>query len=412
MPIFKFDDFAKIINNGNKIVPKLNDKVSIEVDRKYLYINQMQFPTGCAGDTGMSLMATYTGLYWGYPEAGSQGHTGSQGPTGAFGGPPGQTGVQGITGLIGPTGIQGFTGSQGITGLYTIREANSNPTGLINMDTYWDTSEEALYIKAENQWIQISAASQKGTTGAQGRTGLQGTTGFQGITGLQGRTGSQGFTGLQGRTGLIGSTGFQGPTGSQGLTGSQGQTGSRGLTGMRGITGIIGSTGIQGLTGSQGQTGSQGTTGLIGITGLRGLQGVTGISITGQTGLQGATGLRGETGTIDTTAWSTWSPTLVGWTGSPTVIAKYKQVGKVVNAFYLVSGFSNSTSTQMTLPVNCTYVLAQSVKVTDNDVAQTTPGNIIAATASNCVIYKDYASASWTNSGTKAIQGHLTYEST
>lgn len=250
MPIFKFDDFAKIINNGNKIVPKLNDKISIEVDRNYLYINQMAFPTGCAGDTGMVLMGSHTGMYWDViPTIGS---TGIQGPTGAFGGPPGATGLQGQTGLRGPagingtnglTGIQGQTGLRGITGLYTIHEASANPTYMNNRDTYWDTEEEALYLKIENQWVQISAASQKGSTGTQGPTGAFG--GPQGETGLS----LAGATGLQGATGLPGSTGAQGVTGLRGLTGA----------GIQGTTGLIGPTGAFG--GPQGATGLQGATG-------------------------------------------------------------------------------------------------------------------------------------------------------
>lgn len=241
MPIFKFDDFAKIINNGNKIVPKLNDKISIEVDRNYLYINQMAFPTGCAGDTGMVLMGSHTGMYWDViPTIGS---TGIQGPTGAYGGPPGATGSQGQTGLRGTTGIQGQTGVQGITGLYTIHEASNNPTYMNNRDTYWDTEEEALYLKIENQWVQISAASQKGHTGTQGPTGAFG--GPQGETGLS----LAGATGLQGATGLSGSTGVQGVTGLRGLTGA----------GIQGTTGLIGPTGAFG--GPQGATGLQGATG-------------------------------------------------------------------------------------------------------------------------------------------------------
>lgn len=80
------------------------------------------------------------------------------------------------TTLTGATGAQGFTGAQGLTGLYTIQESSNNPTGAHNLDTYWDTEEEALFarITGSNTWAQVSAGSQQG---AQGATGLRGPTG-------------------------------------------------------------------------------------------------------------------------------------------------------------------------------------------------------------------------------------------
>ncbi len=80
------------------------------------------------------------------------------------------------TTLTGATGVIGPTGAMGLTGLYTIREASENPTGAHNLDTYWDTEQEALFarITGSNTWAQVSAGSMQG---AQGETGVRGPTG-------------------------------------------------------------------------------------------------------------------------------------------------------------------------------------------------------------------------------------------
>ena len=147
MPIWKFEDFARVIANAKRIIPKANANVSLEVDSKFLYVNNMALPTG-PGLTGMIMQCGGTGVSWVTPFFG--GETGLPGATGAFGGPPGETGLMGATGIRGMTGagIQGTTGAQGTTGL-------------------------------------------RGETGSQGNTGVIGNTGLKGPTGVDfGVTGS------------------------------------------------------------------------------------------------------------------------------------------------------------------------------------------------------------------------------
>src|SRR5690606_38953756 len=51
-------------------------------------------------------------------------------------------------------------------------------------------------------------------------------------------------------------------------------------------------------------------------------------------------------------AWSSWTPTLLGFSGTPTVsYAKYKQIGKTVHVIIGVSGTSNSGGKTFTPPV-------------------------------------------------------------
>ncbi len=149
----------------------------------------------------------------------------------------GETGSQGLTGLIGATGSQGVTGLRGLTGLtgetgyYTIEKSVNPPADPQDMDTYWDTDEEALFVWVADSsaWVQISSASLEGPSGVTGLQGIQGETGLRGLTGPEG--------GPQGVTGLIGSTGSQGLTGLRGLTGAQGVTGIGTIT--QGATGVI-----------------------------------------------------------------------------------------------------------------------------------------------------------------------------
>ena len=82
MPIWDFSDWADIKDNAKRIVPRINDKVSISVDKKFLYINGVAMPTG-PGVTGMILQANgLSQLAWVDPgDLGS----GSTGPQGAIG---------------------------------------------------------------------------------------------------------------------------------------------------------------------------------------------------------------------------------------------------------------------------------------------------------------------------------------
>lgn len=245
--------------------------------------------------TDEALYVGVTGVdHWVQTSSGSaQGLTGIQGATGPYGftglkgaqgdtGVIGQTGAQGYTGVLGATGLQGpgggdqgNTGLQGMTGLANFWENTTYPLITVEPVLLWNGIDEALYagVTGVDHWVQISAGSMSGATGAIGYTGAQGDTGVQGTTGLIGRTGIQGNTGVLGQTGLRGATGLQGSSGIQGTTGVQGVTGFKGDTGIQGIQGLRGNTGAQGNTGLTGPTGAyggpQGSTGLQGPTGAQ-----------------------------------------------------------------------------------------------------------------------------------------------
>jgi hypothetical protein len=174
--------------------------------------------------TDEALYVGVTGVdHWVQTSSGSaQGLTGIQGATGPYGftglqgaqgdtGVIGQTGPLGQTGVRGPTGPQGNTGVKGVTGLANFWENATYPLITVEPVILWNNVDEALYagVTGVDHWVQISAGSFQGNTGARGFTGIVGSTGLQGA---QGNTGAQGFTGagVQGITGLPGSGGFTG----------------------------------------------------------------------------------------------------------------------------------------------------------------------------------------------------------
>lgn len=116
-------------------------------------------------------------------------------------------------------------------------------------------------------------------------------------------------------------------------------------------------------------------------------------------------------------AWKTWTPTFTGFSTDPTInAARYTQVGKLVSvAVNCNNGTSNSTGYTMTLPVAAAGSAKQfglAAVVTDNGVAQTSPGllrtNINSTTLD---VFQDMANGGWTASGSKKVQFTFTYES-
>lgn len=116
---------------------------------------------------------------------------------------------------------------------------------------------------------------------------------------------------------------------------------------------------------------------------------------------------------LTATAFSAFTPSTTGFTGSPTETGYYLQVGKIVFVYYSVSGTSNATSLTFTLPVaakrDARFVGAAA---TDNGSAQTTtPYFGFAASSTTCTTFKTLADGLWTNTNAKAISGSFFYES-
>ncbi len=115
---------------------------------------------------------------------------------------------------------------------------------------------------------------------------------------------------------------------------------------------------------------------------------------------------------LTATAFSTFTPASTGFSGTPTEVAYYLQIGKIAFVFYSVSGTSNATTLTFTLPVAAKrdqrFVGAAA---TDNGSAQTTtPYYSMTASSSTCTVYKTLADGAWTSSNSKAVSGLFFYE--
>lgn len=115
-------------------------------------------------------------------------------------------------------------------------------------------------------------------------------------------------------------------------------------------------------------------------------------------------------------AWLPWTPTLVGWSGTPTFTAKYKRIGKTVHIAFSILGTSNNATTTFTLP--STSVNDVRVATSNNTSTLECVGLAYVAAGSNIVTSRRGQSGSngefftnWTASGGKNINGlSMTYE--
>lgn len=112
-------------------------------------------------------------------------------------------------------------------------------------------------------------------------------------------------------------------------------------------------------------------------------------------------------------AFSTWTSTLSGWSGTPTYTARYQQIGKIVHFHFVVdTGTSNATTATFTLPVtpksDGSVVMGFSI---DNGSVKTTAARTIwTAASTTATAYTDMSTGAWTASGTKRFFVEATYE--
>lgn len=121
-----------------------------------------------------------------------------------------------------------------------------------------------------------------------------------------------------------------------------------------------------------------------------------------------------STSAIRQEAWTDFTPSPSGFSGSPTVnYARYRRIGNLVYVKISVTGTSNSASTSFTLPVaaETTQNLPACLRVVDNGTVSNNPGLAdLTAGSTTCNIYRDHTGNTWTTSGTKTFEGTLIYE--
>jgi hypothetical protein len=130
------------------------------------------------------------------------------------------------------------------------------------------------------------------------------------------------------------------------------------------------------------------------------------------------TGILDVLGDIHTVPWTDYSATstIVGWSSLTVKTIFYKKIGNIVFVSFSLSGPSDSTAVNFTLPytskntANLRYYGAMG-ETTDAGTTRTSPGSYYLEANSNRVdCFVNMASAAWTNSGTKRAYGQFWYE--
>lgn len=120
--------------------------------------------------------------------------------------------------------------------------------------------------------------------------------------------------------------------------------------------------------------------------------------------------------------WQSWTPTVTGWEAGYTCIARYCKVGKLCFVYLYITGTSNATQTQATLPLPVSgeprYSYFQVPHFTNNSTAVLIGGRCFAqvrpsdeATSPNRVwFWLDGSHTGWTAGGTKSVILSAFYE--
>lgn len=122
---------------------------------------------------------------------------------------------------------------------------------------------------------------------------------------------------------------------------------------------------------------------------------------------------------IITTGFTDYSATstVTGWSSTTTKKIFYKKFGNTVFVWFIITGTSDSTSTNFTLPVATPAAWFPSTNVNfpiaaiDNGTLFATGVAVLGPSSSQLDFYKDINATTWTASGTKTIQGFFIYES-
>ena len=111
--------------------------------------------------------------------------------------------------------------------------------------------------------------------------------------------------------------------------------------------------------------------------------------------------------------------TIVGWSGFTINIIRYMLVGKIVFVEYYITGTSNSTTTSFTLPFSSatqvSMIWSNNNQTRNNATNYMGYSNVLSNSSTATFGYYPTGStvtATWTASGTKSINGLLTYEVT
>lgn len=113
-----------------------------------------------------------------------------------------------------------------------------------------------------------------------------------------------------------------------------------------------------------------------------------------------------STAFLQTHSWTSWTPTLTGWSSTTTLTCRYLKIGKILFFSAVIAGTSNDYSSSFTLPE--TAILTEYTGTmgycVNNGSALTAAGRYAISQGSNiCRAYTDMAAGAWTASGTKRV---------
>ena len=121
------------------------------------------------------------------------------------------------------------------------------------------------------------------------------------------------------------------------------------------------------------------------------------------------------TGDIFTDIYQSFSPTITGFSGTPTATMYYKTVGERVFIDVFITGTSNTTAYwTFTIPhANVAHAVYPLCRVMNAGAYPVDPGYLHVQASSNVVrVYRNLASSTWSASGTKRVFATFTYETT
>lgn len=117
-------------------------------------------------------------------------------------------------------------------------------------------------------------------------------------------------------------------------------------------------------------------------------------------------------------AWTTFTPTCTGFTGTPTTEGRFKLIGKTCFVFITVSGTSNATGFSITnLPATAANTTADMIytpgQITNNSVISVAPGGAqVTNNSTTLTFYTTPAGGAWAAAGTKGSYISFSYETT
>lgn len=110
--------------------------------------------------------------------------------------------------------------------------------------------------------------------------------------------------------------------------------------------------------------------------------------------------------------WQPWTSTLTGFSGTPTQANEFIVIGKTVILKYDISGTSNATTFNMTVPVVAkagNYETSTGL-ATDNSTTQGVPARAFMLDASTIQFGRTAGTLGWTAAGTKGARGIHIYQ--